>query len=337
MVAWTLLAIVSTKASPRPMAPAGGATSSLFSMAASNSATSRGVDPMAERGVHDDGDDVVGVLLHEREDGFVELLEARQRSPFGGEVRAVDDDVSWHTGLSVNHLDTANDGIAAPGERGAAGRLPCRPVVSAVLWDFGGVILTSPFEAFARYEREQGLPEGFIRRVNATNPLDNAWARLERGELDRAGFAEQFGAEARALGGTLSGERVLELLAGDIRPEMVTALERCREAELRTACLTNNISGGDDGPTERAAEVARIMLLFDVVVESSVVGVRKPEPEFYEIACRLLEVEPADCVFLDDLGVNLKPARAMGMTTIKVEEPGAALAELERVLGLVLT
>jgi putative hydrolase of the HAD superfamily len=161
-------------------------------------------------------------------------------------------------------------------------------VVSAVLWDFGGVILTSPFEAFAHYEREQGLPAGFIRRVNATNPLDNAWARLERGELDRAGFAEQFGAEARALGGTLSGDRVLELLAGDIRPEMVTALERCREAELRTACLTNNIGGGDDGSAERAADVARIMLQSDVVVESSVVGVRKPEREFYEIACRLL-------------------------------------------------
>ena len=210
-------------------------------------------------------------------------------------------------------------------------------MASAVLWDFGGVILTSPFEAFARYEREQGLPDGFIRRVNATNPFDNAWARLERGELDREGFAEQFEAEARALGGALSGGRVLELLAGAIRPEMVIALERCRDAELRTACLTNNISGGDGGSAERTAEIARIMLLFDVVVESSVVGVRKPEPEFYEIACRLLAVEPADCVFLDDLGVNLKPARAMGMTTIKVEAPNVALAELERVLGLVLT
>jgi len=218
-----------------------------------------------------------------------------------------------------------------------AGRLPCRPVVSAVLWDFGGVILTSPFEAFARYEREQGLPEGFIRRVNATNPLDNAWARLERGELDRAGFAEQFGTEARALGGTLSGERVLELLAGDIRPEMVTALERCREAQLRTACLTNNVSGGDDGPTERAAEVARIMLLFDVVVESSVVGVRKPDPLFYEIACTTLGIEPSEAVFLDDLGVNLKPARLMGMLTIKVTDPAVALAELEQVLGFPLT
>jgi len=210
-------------------------------------------------------------------------------------------------------------------------------VISAVLWDFGGVILTSPFEAFARYERERGLPPDLIRRVNATNPHGNAWARLERGELDRAGFAEAFEAEARSLGGSLSGDRVLDLLAGDVRPEMVTALERCRDAGLRTACLTNNIVGGDGGSSERAEQVAGIMGLFDVVVESSVVGVRKPEPEFYEIACRLLDVTPEQCVFLDDLGINLKPARAMGMTTIKVDQPGSALAELEEVLGLALT
>ena len=139
-------------------------------------------------------------------------------------------------------------------------------MISAVLWDFGGVILTSPFEAFARYERELGLPPDFIRRVNATNPHGNAWARLERGELDRAGFAEAFEAEARSLGGSLSGERVLDLLAGDVRPEMVTALERCRDAGLRTACLTNNIVGGDDGSSDRAEHVAGIMRLFDVVV-----------------------------------------------------------------------
>jgi putative hydrolase of the HAD superfamily len=210
-------------------------------------------------------------------------------------------------------------------------------VISAVLWDFGGVILTSPFEAFARYERDLGLPPDFIRRVNATNPHGNAWARLERGELDRAGFAEAFEAEARSLGGSLSGDRVLDLLAGDVRPEMVTALERCRDAGLRTACLTNNIVGGDNGSSERAEQVAGIMGLFDIVVESSVVGVRKPEPEFYEIACRLLDVTPEQCVFLDDLGINLKPARAMGMATIKVDRPGPALAELEQILGLALT
>ena len=78
------------------------------------------------------------------------------------------------------------------------------------------------------------------------------------------------------------------------------------------------------------------MSLFDVVLESSKIGVRKPEPRIYELACEALEVEPADCVFLDDLGINLKPARAMGMTTIKVVEPGDALAELEQVVGFPL-
>jgi putative hydrolase of the HAD superfamily len=240
--------------------------------------------------------------------------------------------------VSVKHLDTVDDGIRQPpfALLPCCG-LPCPPVISAVLWDFGGVILTSPFEAFARYEREEGLPDGFIRRINSTNPHDNAWARLERGELDRSGFADAFEAEAHALGSTLAGAQVLELLAGEVRPEMVTALARCRKAGLRTACLTNNIMGGEDASEARAAEVAGIMALFDVVVESSVVGVRKPEPAFYEIACRLLDVEPAACVFLDDLGINLKPARAMGMTTIKVDEPDVAIAELEQVLGLVLT
>jgi putative hydrolase of the HAD superfamily len=207
----------------------------------------------------------------------------------------------------------------------------------AVLWDFGGVILTSPFEAFAAYEREVGLPAGFIRRVNATNPHTNAWAMLERGEVGRDGFVTGFEAEAAEAGGRLSGERVLELLAGDIRPEMVAALRRCKEANLRTACLTNNFVSGDLVDAEREARLADVMALFDVVVESSKVGVRKPEPRFYAVACELLDVSPVSCVFLDDLGVNLKPARAMGMATIKVENPAVALAELEQLLGLSLT
>jgi putative hydrolase of the HAD superfamily len=209
-------------------------------------------------------------------------------------------------------------------------------VITAVLWDFGGVILTSPFEAFARYEAEVGLPTGFLRRVNATNPDANAWARLERSEVDATGFASLFEAEARALGGEVSGMRVLELLAGDLRPEMVTALRAVKAAGYRTACLTNNIAGGNDGPQSRRQHVTEVMELFDAVVESSKVGVRKPEPRFYELACAALDVRPEACVFLDDLGVNLKPARAMGMTTIKVEDPARAIAELEGVLGLPL-
>jgi putative hydrolase of the HAD superfamily len=119
---------------------------------------------------------------------------------------------------------------------------------------------------------------------------------------------------------------------------MVEALERVAAAGYRTACLTNNVAGGDPAhdPSGRAELIAEVMGRFDVVVESSKVGVRKPEREFYELACGLLNVTPEQCVFLDDLGVNLKPAAAMGMTTIKVVSADQALDDLERVLGLPL-
>jgi putative hydrolase of the HAD superfamily len=203
--------------------------------------------------------------------------------------------------------------------------------IEAVFWDFGGVITTSPFEAFARHERETGLPDGFIRRVNATGADDNAWAKLERNEVDVDAFCRLFEAEARALGGTVDGRAVLRLLAGEPRPEMVAAL-RAVARDYRTACLTNNVRGPARTP-ESAARITEIMAIFDVVVESSKVGVRKPEPRFYEIACELVGVAPGRVVFLDDLGVNLKPARAMGMRTIKVVSPAQAIADLEAALG----
>jgi len=213
-------------------------------------------------------------------------------------------------------------------------------VIRAALFDFGGVILSSPFEAFARYEREHGLPEGLIRRINATDPDTNAWARLERDEVDLDEFAALFAAEAAALGHVVDGRAVLGLLSGDLRPAMVEAVRRCSE-ELLTGLLTNNFvtrSGGgsgidSEGHMERATAVAAVIDLFDVVVESSRVGVRKPDPRFYELACAELGIEPQEAVFLDDLGVNLKPARAMGMRTIKVIDPNAAIAELEDVVG----
>jgi putative hydrolase of the HAD superfamily len=204
-------------------------------------------------------------------------------------------------------------------------------VIKAVLWDFGGVILTSPFEAFAAHERNVGLPEGFIRGVNATNPHTNAWAQLERQEISVDDFNLAFEAEALALGGSVSGAQVLELLAGDLRLEMVSALHRIKDAGFAQACLTNNVATGVSRP-----EVEEVMSLFDVVIESSKLGIRKPEPRFYELALEALEVDAAECVFLDDLGINLKPARAMGMTTIKVDTPAQALGELEVVLGLEL-
>ncbi|MCB0961044.1 MAG: HAD-IA family hydrolase [Acidimicrobiales bacterium] len=202
--------------------------------------------------------------------------------------------------------------------------------IDAVLFDFGGVLSTSPFDAFARYERERGLPHGFLRRVNATDPDSNAWARLERAELGLDEFDAAFAAESAALGHRVPGADVLGLLAGDVRPEMVEAVRRCGE-HLKTGLLTNNVLGTMADP-----RVAELLALFDAVVESSVVGVRKPEPAFYELACDLLGIEPTAAVFLDDLGINLKPARQLGMTTIKVVDPAAALDELEAVVGFAL-
>lgn len=209
-------------------------------------------------------------------------------------------------------------------------------MITAVLFDFGGVILSSPFEAFNVYEAEVGLAPDTIRRINATNPDANAWARFERGELDPSGFTAVFEEEAALLGHTVDAQRVLDALRGHVRPEMVEALRRCG-ARLKTAMLTNNFrdpAGGSSHDPE--SELGVIFSMFDEVIESSVVGVRKPEPRFYEIACERLGVAPEECVFLDDLGVNLKPAREMGMTTIKVTDPSEALAELEQIVGFSL-
>jgi putative hydrolase of the HAD superfamily len=206
-------------------------------------------------------------------------------------------------------------------------------VIRAALFDFGGVILSSPFEAFARYERERELADGFLRRLNSTRPDENAWAQLERGDVSFDEFCRLYESEARAAGGEVDAREVMTLLAGDVRPAMVEAVRRCHE-RLLTACLTNNWVPADDRGAGPHAEL--LAELFDVVVESSKVGVRKPDPRFYELACAQLAIEPSEAVFLDDIGGNLKPARAMGMTTVKVVDPEAAIAELESVVGFPL-
>lgn len=208
--------------------------------------------------------------------------------------------------------------------------------IRAVLWDFGGVILSSPFEAFNRYETDRGLPLDHIRRVNATNPDGNAWALLERNDVTPALFDDLFATESEALGHRVPGADVLALLSGEVRPQMVQALDLVIAAGYRTACLTNNVVSSSPDPSPRHVEVAAIMARFDHVVESSKVGCRKPEPRFYEIACELVGVSPEECVFLDDLGINLKPAAAMGMRTIKVGDPAIALNELSGHLGVTL-
>ncbi len=209
--------------------------------------------------------------------------------------------------------------------------------IQAVLWDFGGVILSSPFEAFERYEAAHGLSPGFIRGINSRHPDTNAWACFERGDISVDEFATRFEAEARAAGGTLRGREVLGLIGGEIRPEMVEALDRVR-ARWRVACITNNMPVGL-GPAmtrsaQHSASIAAIMARFELVVESSKLGWRKPDPRIYAHTCTTLGVAPQACVYLDDLGINLKPARAMGMRTIKVESAAQALGELQGLLGI---
>ena len=202
--------------------------------------------------------------------------------------------------------------------------------VEAVLFDFGGVLSTSPFDAFARHEESLGMPAGFIRSLNATNPHDNAWARLERNEVDFDTFCDQFEKEAVAAGGRVDARALFAAMAGEMRPAMLEAVRRCHE-HFKTGLLTNNFI-----TPETTARHHEVFDLFDVVVQSAVVGVRKPDPRFYLLACNELDIAPTAAVFLDDLGVNLKPARALGMRTIKVVDPTDALIELEHIVGIPL-
>lgn len=206
--------------------------------------------------------------------------------------------------------------------------------IAAVIFDFGGVITSSPFEAFARYEAQRGLPTGFIRTVNATNPDTNAWARLERSEISTGQFDAAFREEAISMGHDVPGGDVLPLLAGDVRPGMVAALRACKAA-FKIGCITNNVASEEDigwGPS-----VKHILSEFHHVIESAKVGLRKPDPRIYLMMCEALGLAPAECIYLDDLGVNCKPAAQLGMHAIKVVSEAQALADLSAVLAIDLT
>jgi putative hydrolase of the HAD superfamily len=206
----------------------------------------------------------------------------------------------------------------------------------AVIFDLGGVVFPSPLDAFRVYEREHGLPDRFISEVVLADPVDGAWSRLERGELTLATFPAEFEAECRTAGGEVdAGALMLGIGSGfAARPAMLAAIRTIRGHGLRTGALTNNWVADEtrgDGASAPALDG-----LFDVVVESAVVGLRKPDPRIYEMVCESLEVDPPEAVFLDDLGTNLKPARAMGMATIKVGDPVDALEELAHLVGFPL-
>jgi len=207
----------------------------------------------------------------------------------------------------------------------------------AVLFDLGGVVLDSPLHTIARYEREHGIPEGFLNRVVRETGPSGAWSRMERGELSGDAFCLEFDRECSARGRLLPAAAVLERIAaeGGPRPAMVEAIRRLRANRLLTAALTNNWRPHQPDDTGQAGDSDRHGLrpLFDHFIESSVVGLRKPDPAIYRLAFAMLGVEPEAIVFLDDIGANLKAARELGVTTIKVVEPEAALRELEALVG----
>ena len=211
-------------------------------------------------------------------------------------------------------------------------------MIKAVFWDFGGVITSSPFEAFNKYEKDHNLPSDFLRKVNSTNPDDNAWAKLERSEVSLDEFDLLFEKESKTLGYSIKGKEVIALLQGQVRPEMVKALQTIK-GNLIQACLTNNIQSlkeeaFDEGNVSVAGKHDEIMGLFDFVIESSKVNLRKPDPAFYKMACEKAKIEPSEAVFLDDLGINLKPARILGMETIKVINSTDALRELQKLVPI---
>jgi putative hydrolase of the HAD superfamily len=205
----------------------------------------------------------------------------------------------------------------------------------AVVFDLGGVVFPSPLDVFRAYEREHGLPDRFISEVVLADPEAGAWSRLERGELGFEEFCDAFDAECAAHGGTVDSRDLMRAVGGGLQPRaaMVTAIGAIRDHGLKTAALTNNWADDParDNPERSIAD------WFDVVVESAVEGLRKPDPRIYRLVCERLGVTPEASIFLDDLGANLKPARELGMTTIKVGDPDDAVAELEAALGFSLT
>ena len=205
----------------------------------------------------------------------------------------------------------------------------------AVIFDLGGVVFDSPLHAIARYERERELPPGFINRVVASTAPGGAWSRLERGELSLDAFYPAFENDCAGAGQRISARAMMGRIAEATAPResMLFAIARIRERGLRVAALTNNWDNGDASDSHRE----ELDKHFHVVVESRLEGLRKPDPEIYRRVCARLEVAAGDAIFLDDIGANLKPARALGMTTLKVEDPDHALGELAGLLGFAIT
>lgn len=199
----------------------------------------------------------------------------------------------------------------------------------AIIWDFGGVITSSPFEAFNQFEEANSLPKDIIRTINSENPDTNAWAKFESNSITIDVFNDLFLKEAKAKGFDIKGRDIIKLLKGSIRKNMVSFLRELK-SDFKLGCITNNVKSSSEENNDN--ETKEAMSLFDHVIESSIVGIRKPNPEIYMMSCDALKVSPDQCIYLDDLGINLKPARELGMTTIKVIHPEDAIQEVRNLL-----
>ena len=199
----------------------------------------------------------------------------------------------------------------------------------AIIWDFGGVITSSPFDAFNEFEEVNGLPKDIIRTINSENPDMNAWAQFESNSITIDQFDDLFLKEAKAKGFDIKGRDIIKLLKGSIRENMVSFLRELK-SNFKLGCITNNVKPSSEENTDN--ETKEAMSIFDHVIESSIAGIRKPNPEIYMMSCDALNVSPDQCIYLDDLGINLKPARELGMTTIKVIQPEDAIQEVRNLL-----
>tara|TARA_A100001015_G_scaffold58008_2_gene63870 strand:- start:688 stop:1335 length:648 start_codon:yes stop_codon:yes gene_type:complete len=207
---------------------------------------------------------------------------------------------------------------------------------SSIFWDFGGVITSSPFEAFKKFEIENDLPENFLRKVNSTNPQNNAWALLEQSKINQIEFNDLFFQESSELGFGVNGLKVLDLLEGDLRLGMVEIIKTLKKMDFIQACLTNNFIPDNDNQPDMMDLIKKteVFNLFDFIFESKEIGLRKPDQAFYDYVLEKVDIPPEKIIFLDDLGINLKPAKAMGMTTIKVISESQAKEDLERILKI---
>ena len=206
--------------------------------------------------------------------------------------------------------------------------------IKTIIFDFGGVITNSPIEGFKLLEEKHGYNKGLITNINMNNPDDNAWAKSERGEIDIYTFLEEFEKEALEIGQKIDAREILQQLYGSMRDNMINKIKLLSDSKkYKLICLTNVLKGVDIfTPKERVSAVNQVMTYFDIIYESYKLNMRKPETRIYQYILNEINIKPEETVFLDDLGMNLKPARQLGINTIKVINSKDAINELDQIL-----